>query len=375
MSGLKGTLMNAWLFSLIALLPLASLSPPLPAAEAQKPPATTRRVVLAKTETGYRWKLVEAAVPTLGERQVLVRVRAVSLNRGDLEMLEPGGGRDLSGQVVASDAAGDVIAVGSRVVGFKPGMRVTSLYFRNWTAGPPNDETMRDAHGASVDGVLAEYLVIDDTAVVPAPAGLSYEEAAALPTAGLTAWSAATAHGALGPDDFVLVQGTGGVSTFALQFAAAAGAKVIVTSSSDEKLERARALGAHAGINYRTTPEWPKRVLELTHGRGADVIVDVGGENTLALSAQSLAYKGTLSIVGGLSGYDGEVPAVNLLMKSARAQGIYVGSRADYMRMSAFITKYELRPVIDRVFPLEQFDEALKLMESGNFVGKIVLKL
>jgi NADPH:quinone reductase-like Zn-dependent oxidoreductase len=367
--------MNTWLVPLIALLPLASLSPPLAATEAQKPPVATRKVVLDKTDTGYRWKLVEAAVPTLGERQVLVRVRAISLNRGDIEMLEPSGGRDLSGQVVASDAAGDVIAVGGRVVGFKPGMRVTSLYFRNWTAGPPNDEAMRDAHGASVDGVLAEYLVIDDTAVVPAPMGLSYEEAAALPTAGLTAWSAVTANGAPGPDDFVLVQGTGGVSTFALQFAAAAGAKVIVTSSSDEKLERARVLGAHAGINYRTTPEWPKRVLELTHGRGADVIVDVGGKNTLPLSAQSLAYNGTLSIVGGLSGYDGEIPAVNLLMKSARAQGIYVGSRADYMRMSGFINKHELRPVIHRVFPLEQFDEALKLMESGNFVGKIVLKL
>jgi len=367
--------MNTWLVPLIALLPLASLSPPLAATEAQKPPVATRKVVLDKTDTGYRWKLVEAAVPTLGERQVLVRVRAISLNRGDIEMLEPSGGRDLSGQVVASDAAGDVIAVGGRVVGFKPGMRVTSLYFRNWTAGPPNDEAMRDAHGASFDGVLAEYLVIDDTAVVPAPMGLSYEEAAALPTAGLTAWSAVTANGAPGPDDFVLVQGTGGVSTFALQFAAAAGAKVIVTSSSDEKLERARVLGAHAGINYRTTPEWPKRVLELTHGRGADVIVDVGGKNTLPLSAQSLAYNGTLSIVGGLSGYDGEIPAVNLLMKSARAQGIYVGSRADYMRMSGFINKHELRPVIHRVFPLEQFDEALKLMESGNFVGKIVLKL
>jgi NADPH:quinone reductase-like Zn-dependent oxidoreductase len=345
------------------------------AAETENPPATTRKVVLDKSGSGYRWKLVESPLPALGERQVLVRVRAVSLNRGDLEALEPSEGSDYGGMVPTSDAAGDVVAVGGKVVGFKPGMRVTSLYFRNWTDGPPDDEKMRDAHGASVDGVLAEYLVIDDTAIAPAPDGLSYEEAASLPTAGLTAWTAVNAGGPPSADDFVLVQGTGGVSTFALQFAAASGAKVIVTSSSDEKLERARALGAAAGINYRATPDWPKRVMELTGGHGADVIVDVGGKSTLPLSARSLAYGGTLSIVGGLSGYDGEIPALNLLNRSARAQGIYVGSRADYLRMSEFIARHHIKPVIERVFPLDQYEDALKLMDSGNFVGKIVLKL
>jgi NADPH:quinone reductase-like Zn-dependent oxidoreductase len=367
--------MKAPLVALATLISLAQLLPVSMAADAQAPPATTRKVVLDKTATGYRWKLVEAPVPPLGPHQVLVRVRAVSLNRGDLEMLEPGSGRDYSGLVVASDAAGEILAVGGQVEGFKPGMRVTTLYFRNWTDGLPNDEIMNTAQGASVDGVLAEYLVIDDTGIAPAPAGLSFEQAAALPTAGLTAWKAVTAHGPLGAGDYVLVQGTGGVSTFSLQFAAAAGAKVIVTSSSDEKLGRARALGALAGINYRTTPDWPKRVLELTKGHGADLIVDVGGKNTLPLSARSLAYDGTISIVGGLSGYDGEIPAVVLLMKSARAQGIYVGSRADFARMSEFIAKHGIRPVIDRVFPLQQFEEALKLMESGDFVGKIVLTL
>lgn len=367
--------MNIQLISLVAALQLASVSPILSAAEAAIPPTTTRKVVLDKTDTGYRWKLVEAPVPSIGENQVLVHVRAVSLNRGDLEMLEPSSGADFSGLVPASDAAGEIVAVGSQVDKFKPGMRVTSLYFKNWTDGLPSDKTMSEAHGASVDGVLAEFLVIDDTGIAPAPAGWSHEQAAALPTAGLTAWKAVMAHGALGPDDYLLVQGTGGVSTFALQFAAAAGAKVIVTSSSDDKLERAKALGAFARINYRTTPDWPKRVMELTGGHGADVIVDVGGKNTVALSAQSLAYDGTLSIVGGLSGYDGEIPAENLLIKSARAQGIYVGSRADYVRMSDFITRHNLRPAIERVFPLEQYDEALKLMKSGNFVGKIVLKL
>lgn len=366
--------MRGLFIGLVAGMQLACLAP-ASTAEAGKLPATTRKVVLEKSDTGYRWKLVEAPVPALGPRQVLVHVRAVALNRGDLEMLAPSPGADLGGLVVASDAAGDVLAVGSEVADFKPGMRVTSLYFRNWLDGPLNDDTLKGAHGASTHGVLAEYLVIDDTGIAPAPAGLTDSEAAALPTAGLTAWTAVTANGPVHRDDVVLVQGTGGVSTFALQFAAAAGAKVLVTSSSDEKIARAKALGAADGINYRTTPEWSKRVLELTGGHGADVIVDVGGKATLAQSAASLAYDGTLSLVGGLTGYDGQVPAVSLIMKRARAQGIYVGSRADYLRMSAFIASHGLKPVIEREFPLADFEKALELLESGNFVGKIILTL
>jgi NADPH:quinone reductase-like Zn-dependent oxidoreductase len=146
-----------------------------------------------------------------------------------------------------------------------------------------------------------------------------------------------------------------------------------VTSSSDEKLARAKALGAWEGINYRTTPEWSKRVLELTHGHGADVVVDVGGKNTLAQSSKCLAWYGTLSVVGGLAGYDGEIPAVDLLMKRARAQGIYVGSRADYLRMSGFIAAHGIKPVVEREIPIARYEEALKLLESGSFVGKIVL--
>jgi NADPH:quinone reductase-like Zn-dependent oxidoreductase len=363
---------RSWILGVLGLCSLADTALP---AERATAPATTRKVVLEKIESGYRWKLIEAPVPALGDHQVLVHVRAVALNRGDLEMLEPDTRRDSTGLVPASDAAGDVVAVGRAVEGLRVGSRVTSTYFRNWTDGPPSDEKLAQAHGASFDGVLGEYIVLEDTAVVPAPAHLSYEEAATLPTAGLTAWMATNGHREIRRGDIVLVQGTGGVSVFALQFAAALGARVIVTSSSDGKLTRAKTLGAQDGINYRTTPAWPDKVRELTHGHGADLVVDVGGKDTLALSVKSLAHAGTLSIVGGLSGYGGDIPALGLLMKSARAQGVYVGSRADYLRMSAFMSRHKLHPVIDRVFPLEQFDEALKYLGSGGFVGKIVLRL
>ncbi len=246
------------------------------AAAAPVIPKTTRSVVLDKSDTGYRWKTAEKPVPALGPRQVLVHVRAVSLNRGDIEMLEPSPGADLANLVVASDAAGEILAIGSEVTTFKPGQRVSTLYFRDWVDGPMSGETLKGAHGASTNGVLSEYLVIDDTGIAPAPEGLTDEEVSALPTAGLTAWTAVTANGPVSADDVVLVQGTGGVSTFALQFAAAAGAAVIVTSSSDEKLARAKALGAKEGINYKTTPDWSKRVLELTGGHGADLSSTLG---------------------------------------------------------------------------------------------------
>jgi NADPH:quinone reductase-like Zn-dependent oxidoreductase len=368
---MKKTPFQALAFAALALGLLAAA----PLQGASQIPATTRKVTLEKADKGYRWKLAEADVPTIGPRQVLVHVRAVALNRGDLEMLEPDEGRDRSGLVVASDAAGDVAAVGKEVTSVHPGDRVTSLYFRNWTDGPASDEKLRSAHGATVDGVLGDYIVLEDTAVAPLADGLSYEEGAALPTAGLTAWMASAGQREIHKGDVVLVQGTGGVSIFALQFAAASGARVIVTSSSDDKLRRALALGARDGVNYKTTPAWSARVLELTDRHGADIVVDVGGKSTLEQSAKSLAYGGTLSIVGGLSGYDGDIPAIGLLMRTAHAQGVYVGSRADYLRMNAFIAEHRLRPVIDRVFPLEDFDAALKHMASGNFVGKIVLRL
>lgn len=338
-------------------------------------PATARKIVLEKAETGYRWKLIEAPLPQPGDRQVLVRVHAVGLNRGDWELLGfDNSNGALVGRIPGSDAAGDIVAVGKNVKGFRPGMHVTSLYFRNWTDGTASKEVLSAAHGVDVDGVLGEYVVLEDTAIVAAPKSLSYEEAATLPTAGLTAWNATVGKNDL-RDRVVLVQGTGGVSIFALQFANAAKARVIATSSSDEKLARVRELGARDGINYRTHPKWSEQVMELTSGHGADLVVDVGGKETLEQSVKSLAYGGMLSIVGGLSGYDGTISSLGLLNKTASARGVYVGSRVDYQRMRLFIDQHRLRPVIDRTFPLDQFDAALQHLRTGNPVGRVVLKL
>ncbi len=348
----------------------------VPGAAADSVPETTRKVVLEKAgdgQEGFRWNLVEAPVPAFGADQVLVRVRAVALNRGDVEMMLPKYGR--AGLVIGSDAAGDVVAVGRDVKDLRPGDRVTNTYFENWTDGPPSDEKMAQAFGTSIDGVFAEYVVLPQTAVIAAPKNLSYEEAATLPTAGLTAWMAVNGHRELRAGDVVVVQGTGGVSVLALQFAKALGARVIATSSSDEKLKQVKALGAQHGINYRTMPSWSSHVFVLTDRHGADVVVDVGGKSSLAESARSLAPWGTISVVGGLTGYDGEIPAIDLIMKTARAQGIYVGSRADFRRMNGFIAQRDFHPHVDRVFDLKDYQAAAGHMQSGNFVGKIVLKL
>jgi NADPH:quinone reductase-like Zn-dependent oxidoreductase len=352
----------------------ASRTAPAPAMP-QSRALVNRRVVLEKTAAGYRWKLTNGPLPRMRDHQVLIHVRAVSLNRDDVEILTSDPGHDLSGRQVSTDAAGDVVAVGQRVTQVRPGMRVTNTFFRRFLDGAPSAEKVADIYGFTIDGVLADYISIDDTAVVPIPPGLSYEEAATLPTAGLTAWKATIGQRVIRPGSIVLVQGTGGVSTFALQFAAAAGARVIQTSSSDEKLKRSESIAPHESINYRAVPDWSARVLALTHGHGADLVVDIGGKSTIAQSVRSLAYGGTLALVGVVTGYDGTIPEGSLMMRAARAQGIFVGSRADYLRMDAFITAHHLHPVIEQVVPFERFQEALRDLGSDRFVGKIVLRM
>lgn len=355
----------------LSLVVLACSSTVCSAAE----PATMRKVVLEKAAAGYQWKIEQAPVPHAGDHEVLVRVHAVSLNRGDLVRLEHSSEDDRTGRMPVTDAAGEVVAVGRLVKDVHKGERVTSTYFKNWVAGPFAHERLDNVPGWTADGVLADYIVLASTDVVPIPAWMSYEEASTLPTAGVTAWNAVAGRHELRAGDVVLVQGTGGVSTFALQFAVAGGARVIVTSSSDDKLARARSLGARDGINYKTQPQWAQSVLQLTQGHGADLVVDVGGKSTLEQSVESLADGGTLSIVGGLTGYDGNISAWGLLKKAATAQTIFVGSRADYLRMLAFMTAHHVHPLIEKVFPLEAYEEALKLMATGQFTGKIVLNV
>jgi NADPH:quinone reductase-like Zn-dependent oxidoreductase len=249
------------------------------------------------------------------------------------------------------------------------------MYFNNWNDGPPAGEHVHSAVGSSMDGVFGDYVVLDESALVAIPKGWSDLDASTLPTAGLTAYSAVITEGRAAPGKTVLVQGTGGVSTFALQLAHAAGAKVIVTSSSDEKLVRARELGASETINYKTTPEWGKKVLELTQGHGADVIVEVGGKGTLAQSGDCLAEAGTLAIIGGITGYGGEFSALALLDKGARAVGILVGPRVRLKELQAFMTRHQVKPVIEHVYRVEELDQALDQLRSGQFVGKIVVQL
>jgi NADPH:quinone reductase-like Zn-dependent oxidoreductase len=319
-------------------------------------------------------------VPTVGDHQVLVHVRAVSLQHGELELLDslnksPAKERDRTGQIVCSDAAGDVVAIGKHVTSVRPGARVTSLYFADYLDGPLTPEQQSQGHGYGINGVLGDYVLLEDSGIAPMPAGMSYEEAATLPTAALTAWMATVGGNNVPRGGTVLVEGTGGIASFALQIASAFGARVIVTSSSDEKLARARSMGAYDGINYKNVPAWGDRVLELTGGRGADLVVDIGGKATIEQSLKSLAYGGTVALVGGLGGYGAQLSTMELIRKVARAQGVYAGSRADYLRMTRFFEAHRLHPLVERTYTLENYPVALQDLAAGNFMGKLVILL
>jgi NADPH:quinone reductase-like Zn-dependent oxidoreductase len=311
--------------------------------------------------------------PEPGYGQVRVRLRAASLNFRDLMMSKGIYNPKLKLPLIPlSDGAGEVAAVGEGVSRFRVGDRVVSAFMPGWVDGPPTEAKTRSALGGEVDGVLAEEYVLPETGLLPIPAHLSFEEAATLPCAALTAWNALVETGGIRPGDSVLVQGTGGVSIFALQFARLAGARVIATSSSDAKLARVRDMGASDGINYKTTPGWDKRVRELTGGQGIDLIVEVGGAGTLPLSTRAIKLGGYIALIGVLTGA-GEFNPIPLLMKNIRLQGIFVGSVSMFESMLKAIEVSQLRPVIDRVFPFDQAIEALKYLESGAHFGKVVI--
>ncbi len=317
--------------------------------------------------------LVEHEVPrpAAGEGEVLVRIYAVSLNHRDLSILDRGAA---TGVVPTSDGAGEVVAIGPGVTRFGVGDRVAGTFFANWPSGRRSREAMASARGGGVDGMLAEMVVSHEDGLVTIPEYLSYEEAATLPCAAVTAWRALFVDGDLRAGDAVLLEGTGGVSIFGLQLAAAAGATPIITSSSDAKLERARALGAAGTVNYRTNPEWQEHVLALTDGAGVDHVLDVVGQETLNRAIETLAYDGHIAIIGGLSGRADALP-LRALPNGASATNIYVGSREDFEAMNEFLAEHELRPVVDRVFPFEEAAAAYEYMESGAHLGKVVISV
>jgi NADPH:quinone reductase-like Zn-dependent oxidoreductase len=319
--------------------------------------------------------LAERPDPRPGPGQVVVRVRAVSLNFRDTLIAKGLYSRKLRLPLVpCSDAAGEVLAVGDGVKRVRAGDRVAANFMTGWIEGEVNEEKARTALGAATDGVLAEQVLFDQQALVHVPADLSFEEASTLPCTGVTAWNALMVAGRLRAGETVLVLGTGGVSIFALQIARMAGALVIVTSSSDEKLARARALGADVGINYKSTPDWEAKVRELTAGRGVDHIVEVGGAETLPKSVRAARFGGHIALIGNLTGRGG-VDIVPIFMKSLRLDGVFVGSRAMFEDLNRAVAYARLRPVIDRVFPFEEAQDALRYMESGAHFGKIVIRV
>ncbi|HLY58307.1 MAG TPA: NAD(P)-dependent alcohol dehydrogenase [Stellaceae bacterium] len=321
-------------------------------------------------------KRVERPDPSHGPREVLVRMRAASLNFRD-QAVATGryfGGPVRRDTVPLSDGAGEVLSIGDQVTRFKPGDRVAPTFFQGWIDGPFGPILDR-ALGSPLDGALAELAVFDQDGLVAIPPSLSFEEAACLPCAALTAWHALMAHRPLRPGETVLALGTGGVAMFALQFAHAAGARVIVTSSSDDKIARAKALGASDGINYRTSPDWEKEVMKLTGGHGADRVIELGGVGTFGRSVQAVAYGGEISLIGVLAppGADTNLPV--LMVKNAAARGIFVGSRRMFEDMNRAIEINCIAPVIDRTFPFDAAADAFRHQMTGSHMGKIVITI
>jgi len=317
-------------------------------------------------------QLVERAEPEPADGQVLVRVHATSLNYRDYAVVTGNyfGGILKRDTVPLSDGAGEVVAVGQNVSRFKPGDRVIATFFQVWVDGVP-DRSSFNALGSPADGMLAEYVVLDQEGLVRCPDHLRYEEAATLPCAGVTAWNALAVSGRVQPGDTVLALGTGGVSIFALQFARMSGARVIITSSSDDKLERATNLGAAGTVNYTKTPDWHEEVLRLTEGRGVEHVVEVGGPGTLSRSMQSVGFRGRISLIGVVAGREGDP----LMMKNASMCGIFVGSRAMFEQMNAAISVNRMRPVVDRVFPFAEAAAAYDYQRAGKHFGKVVIRV
>jgi NADPH:quinone reductase-like Zn-dependent oxidoreductase len=316
----------------------------------------------------------EKPEPQAGAGEIVVAMKAASLNYRDLLTVLGVAGQFPLPLIPFSDGAGEITQVGEGVTRVRAGDRVCPLFFQSWLSGPVTAESRNRPLGGPLPGVLQQKMKLSAEGVAKFPAHLSYEEAATLPCAGLTAWRAVTIEAPAGPGDTVLVQGTGGVSIFALQFAKARGASVIVTSSSDEKLARARALGADHGINYKTTPAWAARARELTQGKGVDVVVEVGGENTFAQSLEAARVGGAIVVIGVLGGFSTPVLITVVFAKNLHIHGISVGSREQFDAMCEAIARWKLKPAVDRTFAFDEVPAALRLMQAGGHFGKIVVR-
>lgn len=319
-------------------------------------------------------KLVDKDEPKAGPQQVVVKMRAASINYRDLLMIRGLYNPNLPLPLVPfSDGAGEVVEIGAEVTRWKPGDRVLSTFFQKWISGPITGAAAKSDLGGNVDGVLAEYVALHEDGLVAMPEHLSFEEGSTLPCAALAAWHALST-GRFTCGDTVLTLGTGGVSVFAVQFGKAAGARLIGTSSSDEKLTRLKEMGANEVINYKTEAEWDKKVLELTGGRGVDRVIEVGGAGTLVKSLKAVRVGGHISLIGVLTGQKGEINPLPAIMKSVRIQGILVGSREMFEALTRAVTVHRIRPVIDRIFPFSDVKEALHHMSSAAHFGKIVVQ-
>jgi len=335
----------------------------------------TSKAIYLKPGGGYDNVIIgscEAAAPKAGE--ITVRLRASSLNYHDFAVVSGMWGPSEQ-RIPMADGAGEVIAVGEGVSEFVVGDSVVSTFFPDWLVGEPLLEGFASVPGDGIDGYAREVVTARATSFTRAPKGWSHAEAATLTTAGLTAWRVLMADDSLKPGDSVLVQGTGGVSIFALQFAKMAGASVIATSSSDEKLERLEAMGADHVINYRSTPNWGEKVRQLTGDRGVDHVIEVGGPSTLEQSMIAARIGGHISVIGILTGVAGELGIVTALVRQLRLQGVLVGNRTQQQDMIKAIDANGMRPVIDRHFPLDDIAEAFRYQESNRHFGKICLDI
>ena len=323
-------------------------------------------------------KVVEAADPTPGPGHVLVRMKAVSLNYRDLLMVNGmyGRGAASSSDVITpfSDGCGVVEAVGAGVTRFKAGDRVATLFFQNWTSGPPSLEKLMSALGFPIPGAGAELQTFSQEGLSKVPDFLSDHQAATLPCAALTAWRGLFQDARLEPGDTVVLQGTGGVSIFGLQFAHAAGLRTVITSSSDDKLARAKALGADHVVNYKTTPAWSEAVRAATGGRGADFVMEVGGGGTIQESMRAVRIGGHIAIIGVVAGAGEPFNPASLIGNSAKLQGLSVGSRDMFEAMCRAIELHRISPVVDKVFPFTEAKAAFSAMAAGKHFGKIVLE-